>query len=63
MASPGVELHSARFCQNGDREGCSLLLRIGKKNRAEPNETCRLAAVLKMSNIAHFSAMERCIMQ
>jgi hypothetical protein len=37
------------------------LLRISKK-RCWPNEICRLANVLKMSNIGHFPAVERCIM-
>ncbi len=34
---------------------CSLLLRIGK-TPGGPNETCRLANVLKMSIIGHFSS-------
>jgi hypothetical protein len=32
-----------------------------QKTLAEPNATCRLANVLKMSNIEHFPAVERCI--
>jgi hypothetical protein len=54
MASPAVELHPERFCQNGDYQRCSLLLRIGKEPLPKPNETCRLANVLKMSIIEHF---------
>jgi hypothetical protein len=39
------------------RQRCSLLLRIAK-TAGEPNQTCRLAKVLKMSNIDHFLAVE-----
>jgi hypothetical protein len=56
MASPGVELHSYKFWQKVDHQECSLLLRIAKTGDG-PNQTYRLAKVLKMSNIEHFLAV------
>jgi len=35
---------------------------LAKKRWWTQNETCRLANVLKMSNIEHFPAVENCIM-
>jgi hypothetical protein len=61
MASPGrnyTPKHFVRMVIVKDVHFCSQLL----KTAGAPNETCRLANVLKMSNIEHFPAVESCIM-
>jgi hypothetical protein len=61
MASPGVEYsfrYFVRMVITKDVHFCSELV----KTAGGPNETCRWANVLKMSNIGHFPAVERCIM-
>jgi hypothetical protein len=54
MASPGVELQLHTFYQNGGSPKMFILLIIVKKPLPNPNESFRLADVLKMSNIEHF---------
>jgi hypothetical protein len=57
-----VELHTPELYQNGAAPKVFTFAQNWKKPLADPMKPAAWANVLKMSNIEHFPAVERCIM-